>query len=375
MDKFRYMCIMIGGFLGPFAGQSLAVILPEFAADFGITLEQASLTMTAYMLPLAVTMLFSSYLVRNLRPAPVIRTAYAVIAVAAIILVLTPTWWIFLVAFVIAAIGNAFTAPLLQLVLKSITPDEKLGQALGTYAAMQSFGLFSAPLVAGVTSLVSWRLMYLFLAVFAVVIVVVKVPDVPATPPPAGARRKRLSWPIVRAMLTLLAVGAGVIGMSFIVSLYVGERFGAGPVVRGAIVMIGGLTAFIFARFVGGLADKLGPRPVLAGGLIVGAVALLAIAVSPWLIVVAVVWGIAVLAVQGTQVSVNMLALRAPGGAQMLSTIQAFRFFGNSLTPIIILPLYNIHAWWGFIGAAAILLTMALINIAGRPKAAAEVTP
>ncbi len=359
---------MIGGFLGPFAGQSLSVVLPEFAADFGISLELASLTMTAYMLPLAVTMLFSSYLVRNLRPAGVIRTAYLVIAVAAFVLVVTPVWWLFLVAFIVAAIGNAFTAPLLQQVLKHITPDDKLGQALGTYAAMQSFGLFSAPLVAGVTSLVSWRLMYVFLAVFAVVIVIVRVPDVPASPPAPGSRRFKLNWPIVRAMLTLLSVGTGVIGMSFIIALYVGDRFGAGPVTRGAIVMIGGLTAFIFARYVGGLADKHGPRPVLAGGLIVAAVALLAIAVSPWMILIAVFWGIAVLAVQGTQVSMNMIVLRAPGGTQMLSTIQAFRFFGNSLTPIVILPLYNIHAWWAFLGAACILLVMAVVNIAGQRR-------
>ncbi|MHA2788526.1 MFS transporter [Corynebacterium sp. S7] len=368
MDKFRYVCIMIGGFLGPFAGQSLSVVLPEFAADFGISLELASLTMTAYMLPLAVTMLFSSYLVRNLRPAPVIRTAYMVIAVAAIVLVFTPVWWLFLVAFIVAAIGNAFTAPLLQQVLKQITPDDKLGQALGTYAAMQSFGLFSAPLVAGVTSLVSWRLMYVFLAVFAVVIVIVivRVPDVPATPPAPGSRRFKLTWPVVRAMLTLLSVGTGVIGMSFIISLYIGDRFGAGPVTRGAIVMIGGLTAFIFARYVGGLADRHGPRPVLVGGLIVAAAAILAISVSPWMILIAVFWGVAVLAVQGTQVSVNMLVLRAPGGTQMLSTIQAFRFFGNSLTPILILPLYNIHAWLGFLGAAVILLVMAVVNIVGQ---------
>ncbi|WP_038593211.1 MFS transporter [Corynebacterium imitans] len=366
LDRFRNFLIMAGGFIGPFQGQSIAVVLPEFAADFGITLRQASLTMTAFLMSFATAMLFSTYLVRNLEPARVVRCAFGVIALAAVVLALTPKWWMFVVAFIAAALANAFTSPLLQLILKSMTPEEELGKALGTYQAMQSCGLFSAPLVAGLSvQFASWRVMYVLLFFLALTIVVTGLPSTP--PAGAGAPRegRLLSWPVVRASLTLLTIGTCVIGFGFLLALYVGDRFDADPALRGVVVMAGGFTSFIFARWVGSLADRLGARVVIAGGLVVAAVAFIGIGVMPSLILVAVLWGVAVLAAQGTQISINVLTLRSPGGAQILSTIQAFRFYGNALTPLVFLPIYGAAGAWVFAVAAAVLLAMSVVTAAG----------
>lgn len=358
MGRVRYLCIMIGGFLGPFAGQSLSVVLPEFAADFGISLRLASLTMTAYMLPFAFMMLVSTYLVRNLSPTRVVRVAYTTIACASVVLVLSPAWWAFLVAYIVAGIANAFTAPLLQLILRHISPPAELGKAMGTYAAMQAFGLFSAPLFAGATvTVASWRWMYVVLFAFAVLIVLVGLPAVPASGAVAGASRLP-AGPVARAIFTLLAIGAGVVGMGFLISLHVGALFDAPPLTRGLIVMAGGLTAFLFARPVGGLADTRGPRPLIVGSLLVAAAAMIGVGLSPSMVAITLLWGAAVLAAQGVQVGVNMLVLSNPTGAQILSTIQAFRFFGNALTPVLILPLYGITPLFGF-GAAVMVLAVA----------------
>ncbi|MCG7277866.1 MFS transporter [Corynebacterium imitans] len=366
LDRFRNFLIMAGGFIGPFQGQSIAVVLPEFAADFGITLRQASLTMTAFLMSFATAMLFSTYLVRNLEPARVVRCAFGVIALAAVVLALTPKWWLFVVAFIAAALANAFTSPLLQLILKSMTPEEELGKALGTYQAMQSCGLFSAPLLAGLSvQFASWRAMYVVLFFLALTIVVTGLPSTP----PAGAGKPRegrlLSWTVVRASLTLLTIGTCVIGFGFLLALYVGDRFDADPALRGVVVMAGGFTSFIFARWVGSLADRFGAHMVIAGGLVVAAVAFIGIGVMPSLILVAVLWGVAVLAAQGTQISINVLTLRAPGGAQILSTIQAFRFYGNALTPLVFLPIYGAAGAWVFAVAAAVLLAMSAVTAAG----------
>ncbi|WJY69115.1 bicyclomycin/multidrug efflux system [Corynebacterium auris] len=358
----RYLCIMIGGFLGPFAGQSLSVVLPEFAADFGISLRLASLTMTAYMLPFAFMMLVSTYLVRTLSPTRVVRVAYATIACASVVLVLSPVWWAFVAAYIVAGIANAFTAPLLQLILRHITAPDELGKAMGTYAAMQAFGLFSAPLFAGAAvTVASWRWMYVALFAFAVFIVCVGLPAVP----PSGAVSEAVRLPpgpVLRAIYTLLAIGAGVVGMGFLISLHVEAVFDVPPLTRGLIVMAGGLTAFLFARPVGGLADTRGPRPLIVGSLLVGACAMVGVGVAPSMVAITLLWGVAVLAAQGVQVGVNMLILASPRGAQILSTIQAFRFFGNALTPILILPLYGVAPLLGFGAAVAFLLVAAGLN-------------
>ena len=368
-DRFRHFLILAGGFIGPFLGQSIAVVLPEFAADFGITLRQASLTMTAFMLPFATMMLFSTYLVRNVEPAKVVRCAFCVIATAAVVLALAPNWWTFLIAFVAAALANAFTSPLLQVILKAMTREEELGKALGSYQAMQSCGLFSAPLLAGLSvQFTSWRAMYVVLFFLTLTIAVAGLPSTPPAGESAPREGRLLSWTAVRAAVTLLAIGTCVIGLGFLLALYVGEKFGADPVVRGVVVMAGGFTSFIFARWAGSLTDRFVARIVTSGGLIVAAVALLALCIAPSIVLAAALWGIAVLAAQGTQISINVLTLRAPGGAQILSTVQAFRFYGNALTPLIFLPIYGVGGAWAFVGAAGVLLVLGGISATGGDR-------
>ncbi|AWB84936.1 MFS transporter [Corynebacterium liangguodongii] len=363
--RLRYLCILVGGFLGPFAGQSLAVVLPEFAADFGITLTQASLTMTAYTFPFAAMLLFSSSLTRNLSPVLVARVAFVIIAVCAVILILSPTWWVFLAAYILAALCNAFTLPSLQLILTRITPAERLGAALGSYAAMQSFGLLSAPLFAGaVVSVASWRWIYLILVAVPLFIVLIGLPDAPPSRTPRGSFA--VSWSFVRGCFTLLVVGLCTMGMGFVLALHVGELFAASPLARGFIVMVGGLSSFLFSSRVGGLADTRGPRPLIVVALLIAACGLLGIGLASSMVLVAVLWGIVVTAGQGVQVGVNLVTLRSSSGAQILSSVQAFRFFGSALTPVLILPLYSAHHTLGFGVAAGALVMAAGLNC--RPR-------
>lgn len=361
LDRLRYYFILMGGFLGPFAGQSLSVVLPEFASDFDITLTQASLTMTAYTLPFAAMMLISSYLVRNLSPVAVVRVAYLIIAACSVVLMASPTWWVFLIAYVVAALCNAFTLPTLQLILRHSTSADQLGKALGSYAAMQSLGLLSAPLVAGATvSVTSWRWMYLVLLLFPLLIVVVGLPETP--PPRVSTGHFRVTWPLVRGCLTLFAVGLSTIGMGFLIAIHVGDVFGLPPLTRGVIVMAGGLTALLLSRTIGGVADTRGPRVLIISALVIAACAVMGIGLIPSAVLIAVAWGVAVTAGQGVQVGINVLTLRSPSGPQILSTVQSFRFFGSALTPVLVLPLYGLAPAAGFGAAAFVLLASVALN-------------
>ena len=49
--------LYIGGFLGPFGGAVVATMLPEMAGDLGVSVNAASLSLTAYLVPFAVLML------------------------------------------------------------------------------------------------------------------------------------------------------------------------------------------------------------------------------------------------------------------------------------------------------------------------------
>lgn len=362
MKKLQVAAIYVGGFIGPFTGQALAVVLPEFAGTFGITVAQAALTMSAYLFPFATMMLISGRLVRGIQPHKVVFAAYGVTLPMALLLLVTPSWWLFLLCFAIIGVANAFTTPVFQVMLREITPPESLGSALGTYAAMQSLGMLSAPLVSGLSTLVSWRLAFLVTVVTAAFILLVRVPVVPAPNASPQQLPGRVRWgPVGINMFTSFVVGIGVIGLGFLASLYAGDRFELGPIGRGLVVMCGGAAAFLAARPIGVMADKYGVRIILIAGAVLGGVALLVLPLAPWVWALALFWAVAIMAGQGLQATVNLAVLGGTGGSSLISTVQAFRFFGTAAAPVVFLPIYTgigAPAFW--VAAAGLLLVAVL---------------
>lgn len=353
--------ILLGGFVGPFTGQALAVILPEFADTFDVSVARAAATMAVYLYPFAAMLLISGRLVRNFRPDKVILVAYAVTLVMALLLLVTPSWSLFAVAYATIGIANAFTTPVLQNLLRAITPPERLGQALGTYAAMQSLGMLSAPLLGGLSTLVNWRLTFLVTAAVAAYVLIVRLPvvdppgrgDITSTDTPEKVR----VVPVAINMATGFVVGCGVIGLGFLTSLYVGEEFGLGPVGRGLVVMAGGTAAFLASRAIGGFADRHGATTVLVISCFAAGAALFLLPLAPWVVLVAVFWALAVMMGQGIQATINLVVIQGPAGSSLISTVQAFRFFGSATAPVMFLPIYaSLGGETFWLAAAGLLL-------------------
>lgn len=359
--KLQLGAILLGGFIGPYTGQALAVVIPEFAGTFDVSVARAASTMTVYLFPFAAMMLISGRLVRRFPPHRVILAAYAVTLPMALLLLVTPSWGMFAAAYATIGVANAFTTPVLQNLLRAIYPPERLGQALGTYAAMQSLGMLSAPLVSGVSSLLTWRLTFLVTAAAAAFILIVRLPVVPppAQSDNAGAGRVRVV-PTLTHMATSFVVGCGVIGLGFMTSLHVGEVFGLGPVGRGLVIMAGGTAAFLASRRIGAMADRYGIPNVLVLSGVLAASALFILPVAPWVVLVALVWAAAVMAAQGMQATINLAVIRGPAGSSLISTVQAFRFFGSAAAPVLFLPIYTGvggAAFW--VSSAALVLAAA----------------
>lgn len=358
MKKLQLAAILVGGFVGPFTGQALSVVLPEFADTFDVSMGRAALTMSLYLFPFATMMLFSGRLVRGIHPHKVVTWAYIVTLPLALLLLITPSWWLFVACYAVIGVANAFTTPVLQIMLRELVPAENLGRALGTYAAMQSLGMLSAPLVSGLTSMISWRLTFLVTASAAAFILLARLPVVP---PPASSKQNvagRVQWiPTLIHMLSGFVVGVGIIGIGFMTSLHVGDRFGLDAAARGLVVMCGGVAAFFASRKIGDMADKFGVRAVLVVSALIAAVALATIPISPWVVLVALLWAVSVAAAQGIQATVNLAVIGSPGGSSLLSTVQAFRFFGSAAAPVSFLPIYlaiGSQAFW--ICAVALLV-------------------
>ncbi|WP_290186282.1 MFS transporter [Corynebacterium glaucum] len=347
--------VYVGGFVGPFAAQSMIAVIPDIGATFGKTVQEAAFAVSAYMIPFATTMLFSTALVRKLPPHLVVRSAYVATALGSLVCFTASSWPVFITGIVIMSLSNAFTLPVLQVILREIIPPDELGQALGTYFAMQSLGNCAAPLVAGLASIANWQFMYLAVMAISLAMVIVGVP--PVNPVPKEQTRRRAAIrPMIVHILTILAVGMGIIGMGAVLTVHLEGVFGMPASSRGFVIMVGGLAAFFVARKIGALVDDYGALRILTMTAIAAAVSIGVMPILPSPIVIAVFWAVAFVAAQGMQTTVTYSVLRMPGGASFNSTVLAFRFFGLALTPILILPIYFKSPVAGFALPAACLL-------------------
>lgn len=359
-----------GGFLGPFGGGVTAAMLPELGADFGVSAPAASATITAYLVPFAALMLFSGTLGTRWGMRRSVLGAYLVSIAGSLLCIVSGTFPLLLAGRAVQGVANAFTTPLLLATIAATTPRERLGRSLGLFATLQAAGQTSAPLLGGLAAEASWRLAFVAVAVAAAALAAIGLP------PSAESRgqepaRLRAAWrPEVLRAAAVALVGWGCLGgIVFLVAFRTDDAFGLSASARGLLLTAFGVVGMLTARLVGHLIERLGARTGALVGGVAGAVPVALIGVVPWLPALALLWALAGFFAQFLQVGLNALVLTGTGSnpAGAVSVVQAFRFAGAALSPVVFTPVYHLSAAAGFLLPAALLVTVTPVALlAGR---------
>lgn len=361
-----------GGFLGPFGGGLTVSALPEVGADFGVTAAVASATITAYLVPFAVVMLFSGTWGARWGVRRSVVTAYLVYVVSSLLCVWAPTFELLLAGRAIQGVANAFTTPLLLATIAATTPRERLGRALGLFGSLQAAGQTSGPLFGGLAAETDWRLVFVGAAVAALALAVIGLPPTPTTETTESRVSLRAAWrPEVLRASAVAMVGWGCLGgITFLVAFRVDDAFGLGAGERGVLLTAFGVVGILTARPVGHWVDRVGGRRAALVGAVVAAVPVALIGLVPWLVAVIVAWAVAGLCAQLVLVGLNALILTGDGDnrAGSISVVQAFRFVGAAAAPLTLTPVYHLHPAAGFLLPAALLAIAAPLALAGRPR-------
>jgi MFS family permease len=357
------VALYAGGFIGPFGGGMVAVLLPELASAFDVSTSAASLSITLYFVPYATIQLVSGTIGERVGRAQATRVAFIAYSLASLGAAAAGSLAPFLVARALQGSANAFTSPLVLAGLADATPREKLGRTMGTFAAVQTAGMVFAPLIGGLAGAVDYRLAFLAAAAVAAVLALPRVPsrrgakrDVPRL---RDALSPRTGWLSSAAFLAFLALA----GFGVVVALYAGDEFGLGPEARGVLLAGFGVAGVVVGRPAGGLVDRLGYFRVILAGSLAAAVLLPLLVVAPSLVWLATLWVLAGVGSQMLWAGLNTLLVSGPslnrGG--VVSLVGAFKFAGSALAPVLWLPLYEARQWYAFAGAG---LAAALVSVA-----------
>ncbi len=353
--------LYIGGFLGPFGGGVVAVLVPQLRDAFDATTAGVAASIPAYLVPFAVLQLVSGTFGERLGRRRVVRTAYLSYAALSAAAALAPNLEVFLVVRALQGSANAFLTPLLLAGLAEVAPPRQIGRVVGTFAAVQTSAVALAPLGGGALGAIDWRLAFLAQTVVAGAL---------ALMPPANARARAegVAPPRLRTVFTrrvgLLSAAAftaysGVTGVGFLVAVLAADEFGLSSIARGVLLAGFGIAGIFVGRAAGDAVDRYGRVPVALTGIVICALIVAALGIAPSAGALGALWFATGLGSALLWAGINVLAVEAvPGNrAGGTSVVSAFKFAGNAAAPLMWLPLYHADPRLGFL-AAAVLAAM-----------------
>ena len=190
-------------------GTVLTTAIPNISADFGVPAADVNITMTAYLLTVAVGIPISGWLAERFGARRVFCLAIAVFTAASLACALSQDLTTLTVSRIVQGAGGAMMVPVGTLVVLRGTPKSELLRATAFLVWPGLLAPVLAPLVGGaLTTYLSWHWIFLINLPLGAAALIAALRLVPGT---AGDPGRRLDWPGL--FLTTLGVGALVTGL------------------------------------------------------------------------------------------------------------------------------------------------------------------
>ena len=358
--------LYVGGFIGPFGGAIIAVLIPQIREAFDTTTGAVAAAIPAYLVPFAVLQLVSGTIGERLGRRRVVRAGYIAYAVFCVLSALAPTFGLFLASRALQGAANAFLTPLLLAGLADSGPPERLGRTVGTFAAVQTAAIALSPLCGGLLGEVDWRLAFLVPAAVAAALSFFAPADAVRALDAEPARLRSVLTRRVGILSAAAFLGyAGITGLGFLVAIRSEDAFALGSTERGMVLAGFGVAGMLFGRSAGRLVDRYGRVPVAVTGALTSAVMVALIGEAGSAGLTAALWFGAGATSTLVWAGINTLAIESVphNRAGATSVVSAFKFAGNAAAPAMWLPLYDIDVRIAFLGAGVLALVVGALTL------------
>jgi MFS family permease len=358
--------LYVGGFLGPFGGGVLAVLIPQLRDAFDATTGEVAAAIPAYFVPFAALQLVSGTIGERVGRRRVVRAGYIAYALTSVLAAVSSSVELFIAARAGSGAANAFLTPLMLAGLADVTPTERLGRTVGTFGAVQTAAIALSPLCGGLLGEIDWRLAFLAPGVVAIALAMVPPPEAERVPGAAPARlRAVLTRRVGELSVAAFIAYASVTSLGFLVALYCADAFGLGSSARGAVLASFGVAGVLVGRPSGRLVDRRGRVSVTASGALACGVLVALVGVAGSVAGLTALWIAAGAATTLVWAGLNTLIVEAvpANRAGATSVVSAFKFAGNAAAPAMWLPLYSSDPRLAFLAAGAASALMGVLTL------------
>jgi len=357
----------------------VAPAIPLFARHFGVSKTEASAVISAFAAARLVTAPFAGRLVNAFGERVMLATGIGIVAASSLVAGLSADYWQLLVLRGVGGVGSIMFSVSASSLLIRVTPPHQRGRAQGVFAGGFLIGSIAGPALGFVAA---WSLRAPFFLYAGTLVVAGAIAlralqhsELAARPVPGGvtlrlgaALRNRA---YIATLLTNLAEDWALVGArSAMVPLFVQDRLGLGSIWTYvgffALSAVSGVLLLPFGK----RADTSGRRPVLLGGLVLGAVTL---AVLPLVDDAAGLVGVmAVLGVSGAALSVASGAILGDvvggRGGTVVATYQMAGDAGTVAGPLVAGWLADAHGYGAAFGVAAAVVAMPIAAVVAAPE-------
>lgn len=259
-----------------------AGVLPAISADLHVPVAATGQLVTVFAVAFAVFAPLAAALLAGVPRRTLLLSALALFAAANILSAVAPVFWVLLLSRALAAAGAAAYTPTAAAGAAALVAPERRGRALAVVlGGVTAATVLGVPITAYVGMQLNWRVTFLVvagLAVLALVALALVLPAVPA--PPAVGLRARIGVLADRQVLLAIVTTVLYYVGGFALYTYLAPALSGGGSAVTASAIAGFLLVFGVAGLAGNalggwLTDRIGAVPVLAGGLVAFAAALL----------------------------------------------------------------------------------------------------
>ncbi|MFN3599797.1 MAG: multidrug effflux MFS transporter [Dietzia sp.] len=176
------LALALAGAIGPFATDTYLPALPLIVGEFGVSASAAQLTLTAFLVSLAVGQLVIGPLSDRMGRRELLILGSVGTAIAAAVCALSPSIWVLVLGRVAQGFFGAAGIVLSKAVVVDVGRGAGVAKAFATLMAIQSVAPVIAPLIGGaVVPFAGWRGVFWLLAGLSVVTAIGVVAAVPET--------------------------------------------------------------------------------------------------------------------------------------------------------------------------------------------------
>lgn len=352
----------------------VAPVLPAYARSFDVGVAAASVVVSVFAFFRLLFAPAGGALVSRLGERPIYLAGLLIVAASSLATAFAQSYWQLLVFRGLGGIGSTmFTVSAMALLVR-LAPPTIRGRVSSAYASAFLIGGMVGPVVGGALASLGLRVPFVVYAV-ALVIAAVSValrlsgaslrPDPGAPVNPPMPLREALAHPTYRATL---ASGFANGWSNFGVRVAVLPQFAVAvhdeTWVAGIVLAVAAVGTALTLQVSGRLADQVGRRPLVIGGLVVTALGLGLIGLSGDLLVLLTLSAVSGLGAglvnPGQQASVADLVGSQRSGGTVLATFQMAQDSGAIVGPILIGVVADV---WGFGWAFALTGAVSLVAI------------